>query len=268
MSTFDPITDTLLGLLPADGTPALNRVMRVMVARQLGHRVSAEQYFEARDRLQESGLVGLTRGQGGKIFLMVQESSGAAPAAESLEWTEAALMPCLGAYLEKGFPEELDLPEGAAFVVQDVSRTGSRDGGQWTRPDFVVVTLVTLRFLPERQLDVHTFELKAENGGAVQAVHEALAQTRFSHFGHLVWHLPPSSTAAARLNEIEEQCQRHGVGLILARDPHDPRSFETRVVAARRPTPPVDVDGFLASRLSPENQRRLLRPAAGRGEKP
>lgn len=258
MGKFEPIAEALLELLPSDGTPALNRVLRVMMARQLGHPVTIEDYLEARSALQERGVIGVTRGQGGKVFLLTEPDpqAGAAPPAPATEWSEAALMPRLALYLETAFRDELDLPEGATFISQDISRAGPRDG-QWTRPDFLAVTLVTLRFMPQQYIDVHTFELKPEQGGSVQAVHEALAQTRFSHFGHLVWHLPPASPANTRLGEIEEQCSRHGVGLILIRDPKDPQSFETRVVAARRQTPAIDVDGFLASRLSPENQKTL-----------
>ena len=46
------------------------------------------------------------------------------------------------------------------------------------------------KLMPGAQVDVHSFELKTESGCTVQSVHEALAQTRFTHFGHLVWHLP------------------------------------------------------------------------------
>ena len=50
-------------------------------------------------------------------------------------------------------------------------------------------------------------------------VHEALAQTRFTHFGHLVWHLPEGSRSETQLTEIEDHCGEHGIGLIRMRDP-------------------------------------------------
>ena len=51
------------------------------------------------------------------------------------------------------------------------------------------------KLLPGAQIDVHSFELKTETGATDLAVYEALAQTRFTHFGHLVWHLPKGSRA-------------------------------------------------------------------------
>lgn len=245
----------LLELIPADGTPVLNRVMRVMIGRHLGRPIDADEYFAARDQLQADGRIGVTRGQGGKVFLLAPPPL---PEPEALDsWSEAALMPRLEAYLREAFLAELDLPEGAVTIVQDVSRAGPREG-QWTRPDFMLVSLAELRFVPERQLAVHTFELKAEHGGTVQAVHEALAQTRFSHFGHLVWHLPDGSPAEARLTEIEAQCLLHGIGLILMRNPLQPERCEVRAEPVRRATSAADIDGFLASRLSIGHQHALL----------
>lgn len=249
-------------LLPPDGTPVLNRVMRVMIGKQISRLIEADDYVEARDRLQGLGRIGVTRGQGGKVFLIAPSAPDTAtPTPES--WSEAALMPHLGAYLEGAFQDELDLPAGSTVVVQDVSRAGPREG-QWTRPDFLLVSLARLTFMPQQQLDVHTFELKAEHGGSVQAVHEALAQTRFSHFGHLVWHLPEGSPAEARLDEIEGQCGRHGIGLILMRDPVAARC-EVLLGPVRRATAALDIDGFLVSRLTADNQQTLqaaLRPGS------
>lgn len=254
MQGKDEFEDALLELLPSDGTPVLNRVMRVMMSKRIGRIIDANAYVEARDHLQQLGRIGVTRGQGGKVFLIAQPE----PAETTITpetWSEAALMPFLGNYLSEAFQDELDLPNGSTVVVQDVSRVGPREG-QWTRPDFLLVSLARLMFMPQQQLDVHTFELKAEYGGSVQSVHEALAQTRFSHFGHLVWHLPEGSPTEARLDEIEGQCARHGIGLILMRDPVAAR-FEVRLGPVRHHTAALDIDGFLVSRLSTDNQQVL-----------
>lgn len=266
MIADDEIANALLELIPADGTPVPNRVARVMIGRRIGRTIEAEEYFAARDRLQAAGRVGVTRGQGGKVFQVAQvEAPEVEAVPEPEDVSEAALMPSLDTYLREGFPDELDLPDGSEFVVQDVSRAGGKSG-QWTRPDFVLVSVAQLMFSPQPQVDVHTFELKAEHGGTVQAVHEALAQTRFSHFGHLVWHLPVGSRLEARLDEIEQQCVRHGVGLILMRDPKLSSACEVRVEPRRQQTSVLDVDGFLASRLTAENQsvlRESLRKGSG-----
>lgn len=249
----------ILGLLPQDGTPVLNRVMRVMLSRELETPIDTAQYFAARDLLLQQRKVGRLRGQSGSIFL-----SAPPPAIEELSelWPEARLMQPLRAYLDGAFRRELDLPADGMVAVQDTSTVGTARG-RWTRPDFILVSAMRFRLLPGAQVDVHSFELKTETGGSVPAVHEALAQTRFSHFGHLVWHLPQGSRAEARLAEIEEQCEEHGIGLILMRDPSQPDGCEIIADPVRKRTLPVSIEGFLEARLTSEQKSSLAAVVRG-----
>jgi PNKP adenylyltransferase domain, C-terminal region len=57
------------GLLPEDGTPLLNRVMRLMLSREFQRPVEPDLYFAARDLLLERRQIGRLRGQGGQLFL-------------------------------------------------------------------------------------------------------------------------------------------------------------------------------------------------------
>lgn len=253
------LADRILALLPEDGTPVLNRVMRAMLAREGERPVGTETYFSARDVLVAAGRIGRLRGQGGQIFLASAEAGppaldNATDAADET-WAEARLMKPLQAYLEGAFRKGLDLGEGVC-VVQDTSASGPRHG-QWARPDFLLVSAMRFRLLPGAQVDVHAFELKAEAGGTVQAVHEALAQTRFTHYGHLVWHLREGARAEARLCEIETHCAAHGIGLVRLRDPRKPDEAEILLDPVRKATAPAIIDGFLESRLNPANRVRL-----------
>ncbi|WP_375454972.1 hypothetical protein [uncultured Methylobacterium sp.] len=257
----DPLDARLLALLPADGTPVLNRVMRAMLGRACERPVAAEAYFSARDRLLAQRRIGRLRGQGGQVFLSIDPmpvpAADAAAEAVAEPWAESRLMSPLKAYLEGPFRAGLDLGD-ALCLVQDTSVIGRGPwSGQWSRPDFILVSAMRFRLLPGAQVDVHSFELKTEAGGTVQAVHEALAQTRFTHFGHLVWHLPEGSKAEARLAEIASQCEAHGVGLIRLRDPGHPEAGEILIDPRRRPTLPAVIDGFLESRLSAAHRSRL-----------
>jgi hypothetical protein len=119
------------------------------------------------------------------------------------------------------------------------------------------------QLFPGRQVAVHSFELKTEAGGAVQAVHESLAQTRFTQFGHLVWHLPSGSKAEAKLPEISQQCETHGIGLILIRTPEDLESWEIRLDPQPKDTDTATLDAFLLSRLSAEQNVQLKQAVFG-----
>lgn len=263
------LEEAILALLPQDGTPVLNRVMRVMLCRELERAVGPELYFEARDRLFHAGKIGRLRGQGGQIFLTTQPRAASAQARREFvdSWPEAGLMKPLAEYLNGPFRQGLDLPKDKArglCIVRDTSMIGPLKG-QWARPDFVLVSAMRFRLVPGAQVDVHSFELKTEAGGTVQAIHEALAQTRFTHFGHLVWHLPERSKAEARLPEMAKHCEEHGIGLIRMLDPNRPDACDILVDPIRKATAPAAVEGFLESRLT-EAQRKELATMVNGGQ--
>lgn len=257
-ATPEDVAEQLLSLLPDDGSPVPNRIMLAMIVRRLEARVHPEVYAAVVGSLADRGRIGRSRGQGGKVFLVHSPELHKPPEPQLDAWSELALMAKLATYLAGPFRQLIDLPSDAAWIVADTSTIGPRSG-QWARPDFVAVSAMHFGLLPGCQVDVHSFELKAENGGAVQAVHEALAQTRFTHFGHLVWHVPEHSRAEARLPEIEQHCEAHGIGLVIIRDPNDHDTWEVRLDPERKSTTSATIDAFLQSRFSEDQQAALTR---------
>ena len=169
----------------------------------------------------------------------------------------------LRSYLEGAFRGGLDLPADGIGIIQDTSAMGPAKG-RWARPDFILVSAMRFKFLPGAQVDVHGFELKTETGGSVLAVHEALAQTRFTHFGHLVWHLPEGSKSETRLAEIEDHCGEHGIGLIRMRDPSAKAGCEILIDPVRKSTLSMAIEGFLEARLSTGQKDSLARVVRGK----
>jgi hypothetical protein len=245
--------DHILSLLPSDGTPVSNRIMRAMLTRQLGKPIQPEEYFAAITELAANKAIGRSRGRGGALFLAASlplTPTTPSPAPVNDRLSESELMHPTKIYLERVFVPALDLPPGSATFVSDTSNSGPRQG-EWARPDFVVVTVMQFDLVPGSQLDVYSFELKTESGGSVQAIHEALAQTRFTHFGHLIWHVPRGSQVEVSLPEIEAHCDRHGIGLIIFREPNDLLSWELLLDARQKDTSAATIDAFLHSRLQP-----------------
>lgn len=260
----------ILALLPQDGTPVLNRVMRVMLARRLERPIDDDLFFAARDTLLSAGKVGRLRGQGGQLFLTQPEPPASEPM-KTIEpkeaWPEVKLMAPLRQFLEGPFRKALDLPESGACIIQDTSVMGPHKG-KWARPDFILVSAMRFKLLPGAQVDLHSFELKTETGGGVLAIHEALAQTRFTHFGHFVWHLPIGSKAEPMLDDVATHCEEHGIGLIRIKDAKrasEPEGCEVLIDPRRKPTLGSVVDGFLESRLSDEQKATLLKASGAVG---
>lgn len=241
------IEQQILALLPDDGSPVLNRAMMALIGRRFGTRLEPDAYFSAVDALSASETITRQRGQGGKIARASPVQR--APVADKIVWPEARLMPSLGKYLKTLFWRGLDLPGGADWKVVDTSAHGPQE--KWARPDYTAISIVPLRVLGRAELNVYSFELKAELGADLTSVHQALAQTRKTHFGYLAWHLPDGSAQAAKLTSLVEQCRRFGVGLILIRDPDLVETWSIEVDPERQPTSLADIDEFLFARLSP-----------------
>jgi len=258
--SVDDIAKQTLVLLPEDGTPVLNRVMRVMLARALSADIDEARYAEARRRLAERGEIGMTNGQGGRIFRKADTSARPRrrESASDDRWPEAGLMPFLQKYLEGPIQEALERLRGATCIAFDTSKAG-KPGAQWARPDYTLVSMKQFRLLPGVEIDVHSFELKTESGGATDlAVFETLAQTRFTNFGYLVWHLPRGSKFEKKLPHIERQCSHYGIGFIRACDPRLFTTWDIVVEPVRKSTPSSEVDLFLDERLQ-DAQRKQVR---------
>ncbi len=75
--SHEKIRETILRLVPADGSPIGNGKMQTLLA-EAGHRISEETYFIVRDRLIDEGKLKTGRGRGGSI-LRVADGAAAAP---------------------------------------------------------------------------------------------------------------------------------------------------------------------------------------------
>lgn len=257
--TVDDIANQMLVLLPEDGTPVPDRVMRVMLARSLSSDIDEQCYAEARSRLEHGGLIDPRPGPGRQVCRKPQQpGKPAVTEAPKDGWAEARLMPWLKKYLDGPIRDELDILRGAKCLTCDTSSVG-KPGVQWARPDFTLVSVKQFKLLPGVEVDVHSFELKTESGGATDlAVFEALAQTRFTNFGYLVWHLPAVSKFERKLPSIEKQCIQHGIGFIRAREPQDFGTWSVLVDPIRKSTPSAEIDLFLDQRLH-DAQREQIR---------
>ena len=68
------IAKRMLTLLPPDGTPVLNRVMRVMLTTNPRPRSTRTATSRRATCLLRQGRVGIQRGQGGQIFLLPEKT--------------------------------------------------------------------------------------------------------------------------------------------------------------------------------------------------
>lgn len=254
MPSLQVLADRLMHILPADGSRMLNHDARALLGRAVESPIEGETYFSVLAQLERDGEIKRARGPGGAVCRARPRSS--LPAAPQPRFNEHRLMPSLQRYLELRFWTRLELPDDAYWTVIDTSTGGAQDG-QWRRCDFTGIAITPRAVLNGIDIDLYTFELKAADSGNIAAVAEAEAQTRGSNYGYLVWHVPDRTAAASKLDAVERECQRKGVGLILFGDPQDLDSFDHRMTAARQPTDARSVDRFLASRLDGQEMQTI-----------
>jgi hypothetical protein len=228
-------------------------------------------YWDIRDRLIDQGRLFRKRARGGAVGIITREAGHVG--AEGLD--AAARAPIAGgdgpaAPAEEGAPapaaprREIDLYEPVAAVLQGrwarderfrhsltqiTALQGRRStGGTWTRPDIVVVALRIFPYLPGKFCDVITFEIKPSSAIDVTAVYEALAHRRAATQSYAFFHCPLEQEDAEsdNLDRIQEECERHGIGMIVARDPSDYETWIERAEAERVVAEPNRVNELIA----------------------
>jgi hypothetical protein len=98
------------------------------------------------------------------------------------------------------------------------------------------------------ELELYGFELKTETGFDISSVHQALAQTRYVHYSHVVVHCADDDVWEKRLADVRDQAQKYGIGVIRLKSIEATGPFEIVLLSARfEPTPRL-VDVFLEDR--------------------
>lgn len=247
------LRDELLQYVPADGSTIGNGRLREQLEWE------TEKYIRVRDEAVRDGILRLGRGRGGAV----SRTSPSAPGPVEVE-KPASKEPKREIDLYPGFMRGLQTwaaNQGwTSHFVEQVSHQGRRNtGGNWTRPDFVVVGARKYDYTPGIVRDVETFEVKPATCD-IAAVFEAAAHSRFATKSHLAIAATPETLKEDLLARIESECQRFGLGLILFTNPADTDSWDYRADAIRSEPDPDLLERFINDQISEkEKLRRWLR---------
>jgi hypothetical protein len=241
-----------------------------------------ERYWAVHRDLVDAGVIVAGRGRGGSVILVVPETiEDARLSASSLPKAEIAavsqeLVEATQAAEQQPEIRELDLYGPALTQLRNhwsnrkqllhgayeiTALQGRRDtGGSWSRPDIVGAGLRKFEYLPDRVMEVYTFEVKAEYDVSIKGVLEALAHREAATRAYVVYHIgrkPWDEYAEAQ--RIELLAARHGVGVIAASDINDLNGcWDERVTAVRSSSDPEALDRFIKSTLT-DDTKSLIR---------
>lgn len=172
---------------------------------------------------------------------------------------------------------ELDLYEPVAQVIatdwaraHDISPVaveitalqGSRQtGGRFTRPDIVCVEIRTYEYLPRKDLEVITFEVKRAGVADVVCVLEALAHRRAATRSYVLVHVPIDriQPTAAGVDHTVRFARQQGIGVVTFADPRDYDTWTERCEARLVEPDPHELNAFITNQLSGAARRGIAR---------
>jgi hypothetical protein len=252
------LKDILYSLIPENGSNIGNTTLRGTLKQRVqdaaGYSLTDDEYWSVRDALLEDGKVEIGRGKGGSVHrIALAAAVEMVPDAPPTYPAEAALYPPFFQTINESYVKFYRIKY---FVSQITASQGSRStGGKWTRPDVSLIAIRMYPFIPGKNLEVITFEVKPANAYGIEGLFEASAHSVFAHRSYLAVHLPDD--AAALPDRLETECERVGVGLITFENAGDWDSFEILQKAPLRSPDPFEVNQFINSQISKENQERL-----------
>lgn len=252
------LSDMLFEMVPSDGTSKGNvtllEELREKAKKELKLQLTDETYWEVRNQLIAQGLVDKGKGLGGSVYRVEVHARPAK--SKSTKVRESTLYAKVDHYIQKAWVKDNGI---AHFVLEKTASQGKKKtGGKWTRPDFALVALKSFPYIPGKFLELITFEVKPQDDYRIEGVFETAAHSRFSTRSYLLIHSSSGVSDTEEFQRVERECERFGLGLIVFTDPEDWKTYDTIQEAERRNPDPADMNSFIASQISKENQTRVL----------
>lgn len=243
---------------------------------------TSEKYWKVHQQLFEAGNIEKGKGRGGMVILVDRQNPGAAAdvAASGLDNKPKLsdqrdqIKTVIKEIVESSRQRELELYQPVLLQLQAnwanrrqldqchcemTAMQGRREtGGSWSRPDITVVGHKKYEYLPDKLLEVFTFEIKAEYDVTIKGVLEALSHREAATRSYVIYYTNKRDFGAfPEASRIEEIAARHGVGVFAARDIEDLNSWD-EITAATRATPdPDNLERFIKSTLSDGAKSKL-----------
>lgn len=247
----DRLKDVLYSKVPEDGR-SIGNVSLQQLLRDSQMKFSEPEYWEVRQTLIDEGRLEVGRGRGGSVHRVLLDGDGIAPEGPKLTAETHLYEPfhqSIVEYAKKNFKVDAHVSDITAF--QGAKFTG----GRWTRPDVTLIAVRTFEYLPQKTIEIMTFEVKPLNAYGVEGVYETAAHSAFANRSYLCLHVPTEGFEPPE--RVISECERFGVGLILFTNARDWQTFEKRVNARHNTPDPFEVDTFIGLQMQRESQTKL-----------
>ncbi len=246
----DELSRQLVQLVPADGATIGNKRLRELLGWE------PEKYQRVKDALVEEEVLQVGRGRGGTVSLTTPSETfeDVGEGEPGPQRREDKLYPNFFKALLKWAVDE----GWRDHFVEQIAHQGRRPtGGNWTRPDFVVVGYRKYDFTPGIIRDVETFEVKPIRP-KIEAVFETAAHSRCATKSYLCIEksIDRPRSDEDETTRLESECQRFGLGLILFKDTANPDDWEYLVDPVRREPDPDHLENFMRDQVGSKDKLR------------
>jgi len=247
---IDSLKQELLRFVPEDGSSIGNKSLRERL------NWDFDKYKQVRDELLRDGVIRLGRGRGGSVSYakpLTAKELDSSPAPKKKKSHERDLYPAFFKGLQKWAADQ----GWTDHFVEQLAHQGRRStGGNWTRPDFVVIGIQKYEYTPGVVRDIETFEVKPSSSG-IDAVFETAAHSRFATKSHLAIQKEDEEPSEEDLARIESECQRFGLGLIVFRVPETHDDWDYKVEPIRKEPDPELLEQFVKNQVTNKEKLRM-----------
>jgi len=153
-----------------------------------------------------------------------------------------------------------------AFWTIDTSLLSGDDENVWSRPDVTSIVVSRGKYSSHSQLTIISGEVKLKSGADLKAVHQTLAQSRYTNLAYLICESDERTRRSSLSKELGVQCERLGLGYSTFIDPNDVSTYKVHVHAKRHEPSVDDLDYFIETRIDEGHQdslRACLAPTWG-----
>lgn len=250
--------DLLFSLIPKDGSSITNKELRSKLRKKMktkhGLRLTDDDYWRLRNSLCAEGKLQLGRGYGGSVRRVVETKSNLTLKNDKKRKKETSLYRPFLDTINGDWAKSNSIRD---FVCEITAHKGRKDtGGRWTRPDITVVAVRTYPFIPGKNLEVITFEIKPIGAYGIEGVFETASHSAVANRSYLALHVPKDFDDS-QLERISREVERFNIGLITFEDPASFETFNILVESERLLPDPASISDFITCQICNENQRIL-----------
>lgn len=233
-----------------------------------GSEKDRARYWETHGRALDSGLILSGKGKGGSVHFVAENESDlrqtlSDPEQDPSSSAERNLYPGALTVIRNAWVKSANYDE---YLIEKTAEKGrASTGGKWSRPDISVLAVKSFQYLPGRQFDIVTFEIKPEQQISVEGVFEALSHQQFASKSYVIFHFPTLSENGLFVEEqthgerIVGTARKHGIGIIVATQIDDWESWDELVPAERHTPDPEQANRFIATCFSALTKEKIIK---------